>query len=157
MAHDDQVRKFAEAARRYCEFVDTAATFSRSGRLHCARQLLAELVHAACDLPRGDAEGPDANAEVPTPSSWPGFGDHDVYWEIFDPYEEEPPVCGSLSDDLLDIYSDLRRGLAAYDAGDVGSAVWEWRFHFDHHWGDHAVDALRALQRACARVGNVAE
>ena len=28
----------------------------------------------------------------------------------------------------------------------------EWRLAFDSHWGDHAVDALRALHRAC-RVG----
>jgi hypothetical protein len=30
--------------------------------------------------------------------------------------------------------------------------VWEWRFHFDVHWGEHAVDALRALHRACGPV-----
>lgn len=149
MTHDTEVRKFAETAHRYCAFVDVAASLSASERLHRARQLLAELVHVACDLPRGDSEGPDASAEVSRPANWPGFGDRDVYWEIFDPYENEPPVCGSLSDDLLDIYSDLRRGLVAYDAGHVGAAVWEWRFHFDHHWGDHAVDALRALQRGC--------
>lgn len=85
------------------------------------------------------------------PSDWPGFEEADLYWEVFDPYEEAPLVCGSLSDDLLDVYRDLRRGLLIYDAGKVGSAVWEWKFHFTNHWGDHAVDALRALQRAFMR------
>lgn len=28
-------------------------------------------------------------------------------------------------------------------------AIWERRFHVDAHWGDHAIDALRALDRAC--------
>jgi hypothetical protein len=31
------------------------------------------------------------------------------------------------------------------------AAIWEWRFHFEWHWGDHAIDALRALHRACLR------
>ena len=148
---DSAAAEFAETARRYCKFVEAAAGIEERTRLQRARLELSELVHAACQLPSGDADGPDVDQEVSTPTDWPGFGDLDVYHEVFDPYVDEPPVCGSLSDDLLDIYRDLKRGLVAYDAGQVGTAVWEWRFHFDHHWGDHAVDALRALQRACIR------
>jgi len=102
-------------------------------------------------LPSGDAEGPDAEAEVRPGSDWPGFDEFDLYSEVFDPCVDESPVCGALSDDVLDIYADLRRGLVTYDEGRLGSAVWEWEFHFDHHWGQHAVDALRALRRACLR------
>jgi aryl-alcohol dehydrogenase-like predicted oxidoreductase len=39
----------------------------------------------------------------------------------------------------------VERGLSAIPRRE-SAAVWEWRFHFDVHWGDHAVDALRALQ-----------
>ena len=56
----------------------------------------------------------------------------------------------SLSDDLLDVYFDLRRGLELWDQEvPKAAAIWEWRFAFDTHWGDHAIDALRALHRAC--------
>lgn len=147
----DPVVGFLELVREFCAFIETAAQVDARERILRARVQVAELVHAACRLPSGDADGPDVDQEVSTPTDWPGFGDLDVYHEVFDPYVDEPPVCGSLSDDLLDIYRDLKRGLVAYDAGQVGAAVWEWRFHFDHHWGDHAVDALRALQRACMR------
>lgn len=78
-----------------------------------------------------------------------GFGKHDFYWEVFDPYQEAPLVGGALSDDPGDIARDLALGMAYWDAGFSDQAVWEWSFHFDAHWGDHAVDALRALHRAC--------
>jgi hypothetical protein len=142
---------FADSARRYCTFIEEAQTLALSARLRKARELLAELVHIGSHLPEGDANSPDAEADVAMPKEWPGAGLFDSYTEIFDPYVEDAPVAGSLTDDLLDTYRDVRRGLVLYDAGHVGSAVWEWRFHFDYHWGDHAVDALRALQRACQR------
>ena len=62
--------------------------------------------------------------------------------------DDDAVVCGSLSDDILDVYSDVAGGLAAFDAGLIADAVWHWRFTRETHWGDHAVDALRALQRA---------
>jgi hypothetical protein len=72
---------------------------------------------------------------------------------VFDPYEEGKLVTGSLTDDVIDVYCDLKMGLDAFDAGHVEGAVWDWRFNFAHHWGHHAVDGLRALQRACVDVG----
>jgi hypothetical protein len=67
---------------------------------------------------------------------------------------DEPPVRGSLADDLRDVYSDVRRGLALWDSpAPPDAAIWEWRFQFEIHWGDHAIDALRALHRACRRSG----
>jgi Domain of unknown function (DUF5063) len=91
----------------------------------------------------------DAGASPERPVGWPGFHEKDIYWEVSDPYEASEPVCGSLTDDLLDVYADVRRGLDLWDGSHQQAAIWEWRFHFDIHWGDHAVDALRALHRAC--------
>ena len=67
------------------------------------------------------------------------------YWAVSDPGVLEEPVCGSLADDLSDIASDLQRGIEEYDRGKVGNAAFEWSFGFRHHWGDHAVDAIRYL------------
>lgn len=150
---EELAARFAQIARRYCEFVEAAAGLEERERLLRARLHLSELVHVACQLPAGDPDGPDICDEASAPTGWPGFGPFDVYHEVYDPYDAEPLVCGSLTDDVLDVYADLRRGLIAFDAGFVGWAVWEWKFHFDSHWGDHAVDALRALQRACVGGG----
>lgn len=145
-----EIADFAARARRFCAFVEGAASLSLDERLRVARELLAELVHAGCRVPLGEPDGPEADRVQP-PSGWPGFGEVETYWEIFDPYEEAPLVAGSLSDDVLDVYLDVRLGLQLFDDGHVGSAAFEWRLLFDSHWGDHAVDALRALHRACTR------
>jgi hypothetical protein len=147
--------RFADVARRYCEYVDNAARLDEKPRAEQARIHLAELVQVASQLPQGKADGPDPE-DVSMPATWQGFGELDAYVTVFDPYVEDAPVTGLLSDDLLDVYRDLRRGLQLYDAGHIEVAVWEWKFHFDHHWGNHAVDALRALQRVCLRLSDPA-
>src|ERR1700730_3073025 len=69
-----------------------------------------------------------------------------LYWEMFEPVSpgKEPPapVVGDLSDDLADIYRDLREGLAQASPAD---RIWSWRFNWEVHWGRHAISALRAI------------
>ncbi len=143
-----------DEARRYCTFIEHARELDVATRLALARVHLLRLYQLALALP--DVEPPaavDAGPSPDRPSGWEGFGQLDGYWEVFDPYEKDALVAGSLSDDLLDIYADVRRGLELWDR-DVPreAAIWEWRSHLEAHWGDHAVDAIRALHRACARV-----
>ena len=145
--HLEAIRTFARVARRFCAFVD--ATDQDTHRLRDARECLASLIAAGARLPLIE-HPPDVDAaDVRVPSPWSGFGECDIYWKVFDPNVDEAPIAGSLTDDFADIYLDLMRGLLAFDTGNEEGAGWEWRFHFDHHWGDHAVDALRVLQRAC--------
>lgn len=147
----DAVDKFAREARLYCSFVEKASALSLAERLHTARDRLLRVYTAALSLPSVEPDDSDGAPSPDVPMDWPGFEDKDVYWEVFDPYkhDDNEPVAGSLADDVLDIYGDIRRGLALWEASQTQNAIWEWRFHFDVHWGDHAVDALRALHHAC--------
>ncbi len=70
---------------------------------------------------------------------------HKCYWEVFDPFEQDEPVCCDLIDDLTDIVNDLQYGILEYETGKIGNAVFEWKLSFDSHWGQHLVDALRVL------------
>lgn len=146
-----EVDIFMREARAYCEFVETASRLSLARRLQTARERLLSLYSAALSLPSVEPTDTDASPSGDVPSDWPGFEDKDFYWEMFDPYDhdEKQPVAGSLADDVLDVYRDVQRGLALWDASQMQNAIWEWRFHFEVHWGDHAIDALRALHRAC--------
>jgi Domain of unknown function (DUF5063) len=140
-----QVAPFVDAARAYIGFVETAHTCVEAERPARALKVLTAIYGAALELPSvepGDFETPEAPV---APEAWPGFGPRDFYFEIFDPYVDEPSVTGSLSDDCLDIYRDVRRGLTLLDEGKVEAAVWTWRFGFHSHWGAHAIDAMRAL------------
>ncbi|MDT0308465.1 DUF5063 domain-containing protein [Streptomyces sp. DSM 44917] len=77
----------------------------------------------------------------------------DVYSEVFDPYvPRSTPVAARISDDLADILTDLRHGMAHYRAGRVSEALWWWQFSYLSNWGPTASAALRALQSLVAHV-----
>jgi hypothetical protein len=77
----------------------------------------------------------------------------DVYSEVFDPYEpRKAPVPCRISDDLADLVTDLRHGLAHYSAGRTTEAMWWWQFSYFSNWGSTASAALRALQSLVAHV-----
>ncbi|MCM2577739.1 DUF5063 domain-containing protein [Streptomyces meridianus] len=77
----------------------------------------------------------------------------DVYSEVFDPYvpRSEPVAC-RISDDLADIITDLRHGMAHYRAGRVSEALWWWQFSYFSNWGPSASACLRALQSLLAHI-----
>ncbi|TDC64715.1 DUF5063 domain-containing protein [Streptomyces hainanensis] len=77
----------------------------------------------------------------------------DVYSEVFDPYvPRSTPVPSRISDDLADIISNLRHGMAHYRAGRISEALWWWQFSYLSNWGPTASAALRALQSLVAHV-----
>lgn len=78
------------------------------------------------------------------------IGESRFYWDVFDPTNDKDtePVCGDLADDIGDIYKDVKKGLLNFDVGTIASkeqAVWDWKFGFEKHWGQHAIDALRTI------------
>jgi hypothetical protein len=78
------------------------------------------------------------------------LGENVYYREVFDPNNEEKDdvVQGWLIDDFADIYKDLKIELEKIKLGTnaaVEDALWQLRFNFYHHWGNHCINALRAL------------
>lgn len=77
----------------------------------------------------------------------------DVYSEVFDPYEpRKAPVPARLSDDLADVVTDLRHGMAHYRAGRTTEALWWWQFSYFSNWGPTVSAVLRALQSVVIHV-----
>jgi hypothetical protein len=78
------------------------------------------------------------------------IGDKRFYWHVFDPTNEndKEPVCGDLVDDLGDIYKDLKYSILNFNLNQLDckeNAVWQFKFDFDSHWGDHCINALNAI------------
>ncbi|WP_018626062.1 DUF5063 domain-containing protein [Niabella aurantiaca] len=73
------------------------------------------------------------------------------YWEIFDPVYSEKDgreaTQGWLVDDFADIYHDLKVELLKIDTigtdEAVEDALWQLKWGFTHHWGQHCINALR--------------
>jgi len=74
----------------------------------------------------------------------------DEYVEVFDPYKDTEPTSYRLSDDLVDVASDLIHGLRHYEADRPLEALWWWQYSYFNHWGNHAGAALRALHAVVA-------
>jgi len=147
------VATFVCRARELVAFVESADRLPLAERLAAARDRLVDLYACACALPL--LELTDDSDAVPKalPNAWPGFEAFDLYRQLVDPYQVDPYQdggvgAGSLSDDLLDVYRDVSAGLALWDSGSWTTATWAWRFSFESHWGNRAVDALRALHRS---------
>lgn len=78
------------------------------------------------------------------------LGDYDEYKQMSDPYEDtdQEPVVSSLSYDMSEIYIDLKPGLQEWEnanATERRDIIWQWKWGFENHWGDHAARAFRAL------------
>jgi hypothetical protein len=162
---------FATLAEEYCELIERRSALDRDAFLQSVHLLLPRLYAAALRLPstnilftddgsedEDDEVGPQDLPRDPDrvdTDAWRELfhslgefiGKGDLYREVYDPYEPptEPEVTGSLADDLADIYRDLLAGLHKWRRGESGEALWEWRFHFEGHWGEHLTGAMRAL------------
>lgn len=128
---------------------------------------LAAVYEHALNLPSsGGRHPPEAPATRPAPATTEASGNAPrfhafvqrlgadrYYFEVFDPWEDtgDPAVVGDLADDLWDIYTELQAGLALWDQGRRENAIWEWRFGFEMHWGEHATGAMRALYMLARR------
>lgn len=157
----DSVGAFVETVTEYCALVEDVGSLQSAAFARRVAALLAQLYQAAIILPdlgigrEDDSRDvlPAHQAEGVKESIAAAFGKSDVYWHLYSPYEVEAPVASSLGDDLAGIYRELKAGIAVYSRGaseDTAQAVWEWRFGFQHHWGRHAVNALRAIHSLIA-------
>ena len=150
---DPAVERFVDTVRRYCALAEGAAGEPHQDII-LVRQLLSELHFAAVNLPRvdlGDEE--EQESEPISQEQWKQVYNRfnnlplNGYWDVFDPLKEEEkePLYNELADDLADIYRDVKEYLPLYEAGSISEAVWQWRFHFLIHWGQHLTGAQRAL------------
>ena len=143
----NQAKAFYEQADGYCRFI--AENVISSDEIPSLMELLMTLYISAMNLPETEPEtiasSSDISGAVPI-----RFAEQipTAYWETFDPYAGKDPVYGDLIDDLSDIAADLKVGMKEYEAGRFGNAIFEWKLGLNTHWGQHTVDALRALHAA---------
>ena len=140
-----KIDDFYLKAKQFCSLLEKMQIFE----LHQCKVLIAELMEIykmALVLPDVDPETSDL-PEVRIDRIGISFGKYDSYWEIYNPYECDSAVSGSLSDDFSDIYNELKTGVLLYEEENVKEAVWQWKWSFDNHCCYHIVDALRALNQ----------
>lgn len=78
------------------------------------------------------------------------LGEHDDFYEVFNPEIQfgSETVTASISENLLDIYQDLKDFITAYSIGNeevMNDSLAECVFHFKEFWGQQLVNVLRAV------------
>ncbi|REE97117.1 DUF5063 domain-containing protein [Thermomonospora umbrina] len=94
--------------------------------------------------------GPDPDLDAVRQGLAQRLASVDEYVEVFEPYTDPDPTPYRLSDDLVDVASDLVHGLRHYEKGRPLEALWWWQYSYFNHWGNHAGAALRALHAVIA-------
>jgi hypothetical protein len=142
---------FSKIVRRYCDWAENPA-ISNEIDFQTAQRILAELFLSVLDLPDGVFED-DVKLESVSIEEWKAIRERfsnlpvNGYWIVFDPTQakENDTVFALLSDDLADIYQDIKYGLLLFHAGHIEEAIWQWKFNFKIHWGRHLLNAQKVI------------
>jgi len=78
------------------------------------------------------------------------LGENDGFYEVFDPNIQfgEETVRASVSENLMDIYQDLKDCITNYSIGNeevMNDAISECIYHFEEFWGQQLVNVMRAV------------
>jgi len=111
-------------------------------------------------LPQLDPYFEDGNEKFVTESDWTTvqetlrekFGTANDYLEVFDDKinETDGPVISTISENMADIYQDIKNFLLLYQTGTeevMSDAIWECRMNFENYWGQKLVNAMRAIHK----------
>jgi len=151
----EKIQDFTRVAREYCQIIDALDQKEVGQGLNILAHTLPTLYLMALDLPQGDTVSEEGFETIVSHEEWQAiflklqgyFGEKDLYFHVFNPIDltDDRPVAGSLSDDLSDIYRDLKEGIVRLGKASEGDIVWHWKFNFSIHWGTHLVTAMHVI------------
>jgi hypothetical protein len=158
--YSGHVVEFAAVANEYCRYCEHAAELKGEEVLAIMQRLLPLLYLKASFLPKLEPVFEDGNEKFVTEPDWyriqiayrKKLGSADDYLEIPESSEtqEDAIAAASISEDLADIYQDLKNFTLLYQTGTnevMNDAVWECRMNFENYWGLRLVNALKAIHR----------
>ena len=150
------VHAFHESASAYCALIESIAKERPSDLYSTLEACLSQLAFDATRLPTGtpdlkddDTHGlnDDDRREAALSQKVHGVlhGDCVDLMAMHENDKESADRVWMLWDDLVGIYADLKDGMSLFCVGTeraVGEAIWQWRFGFETHWGEHLYSAL---------------
>ena len=158
VVYSKNVVEFVTVANEFCTSVEHVSEFSAKENLGRLQKLLPLLYLKASVLPRLepllDEELEKFVSELDynmLHQKWLQLlGENDGFHEVFDPNIQfgEETVRASLSENLLDIYQDLKDFITAYSIGNedvMHDALSECIYHYESFWGQQLVNVLRAI------------
>ena len=154
------VIEFVAVANEFCKYAEHASELKGDELLKILQRILPLMYLKASLLPQLNPFFEDGNEKFVTESDWiiiddtlkEKFGTANDYLEVFDEKinESEGPVVSSISENMADIYQDMKDFLLLYQTGTgevMNDAVWECRMNFENFWGQKLVNSMRAIHK----------
>lgn len=160
IVYSQPVVEFVAVANEFCQLIETAQDHATPKLIDVGRKLLSLLYFKASLLPELETVLDDSLEKYVSEldynllqQKWLNkLGEHDLYHEIFDPEIQfgTESVTASISENLLDIYQDIKDFIMAYNFGNeevMNDALAECSLQFRTVWGQRLVNVLRALHQ----------
>lgn len=152
------VIEFVAVANEFCKYAEHASELKGDELLKILQRILPLMYLKASLLPKLEPFFEDGNEKFVTEADWvrvhenlrEKFGTADDYREVFDDKakETDEAVVSSISENMSDIYQDIKDFLLLYQTGTnevMNDAIWECRLNFETFWGQKLVNSMRAI------------
>ena len=155
---DKNVIEFVTVAAEYCAFLERQELISRSEFVDKVLKILPLLYLKASLLPKTQQLGDEMLESYVTEDQYEGIrsrlanimADKDDYLDVFveDMRYSDTPIGKNISEDLADIYQDIRDFIFIFQLGmneTMNDALFTCQENFKLLWGQKLVNTLRAL------------
>jgi hypothetical protein len=152
------VIEFVAVANEFCKYTEHASELKGDELLKILQRILPLMYLKASLLPQMTPCFDDGNEKFVTEADWiriedrlkEKFGTANDFLEVFDERigNSEGPVLSCISENIADIYQDIKDFLLLYQTGTsevMNDAVWECRINFESYWGQKLLNSLRAV------------
>jgi hypothetical protein len=156
--YSKNVIEFVTVANEYCASVENAAAVPARENLEKLQKLLPLLYIKAAVLPKIERLLEEDLEKYVTEldynvlhQKWLQLlNENDSFYEVFDPTIQfgQETVTASVSENLLDIYQELKDFITAYSIGNeevMHDALAECLYNFEQSWGQQLVNVMRAV------------
>ena len=154
------VVEFVAVANEFCKYAEHASKLKGDELLKIMQRILPLMYLKASLLPQLEPFFEDGNEKFVTEDDWTNinetlkekFGTANDYLEVFDEKinETEGPIVSSISENMADIYQDMKDFLLLYQTGTaevMNDAILECRMNFENFWGQKLVNSMRAIHK----------
>lgn len=150
--------EFVTVAAEYCGFIERSREVGKQTFVDTALKILPLLYLKASLIPECELMGEDDLETFVTEDDYEYvrrsiakvMGPQDDYLEVFHPdmAYSDTPIKKCISEDLADIYQDLKDFISVFQLGlnvTMNDSLYVCKEHFAEFWGQRLVNTMRAL------------
>ncbi len=160
IVYSTETLNFIQTARDFCKWVEEAEPHARKSTIESGMRIVPLLYSQMTTIPESDPYFEEGNERFVTEQDWSEIyqrfsvllGSMNEYTDAaaIDEYDRSETVLRYVSEDIADIYQDIKDCIENYVIGTeevMHDALWECRSGFISHWGEKALRLAMQLHR----------